>query len=412
MAMSVNDGPKEDESKPEGKPQRPFATLDLTARDVSQPESAGAEASQAHEPASSNGAPPPRDHGGSDFPMAMALTSLASGALGAIIAFFIAYFAFGPSGSPDSLAKATDALRAEIAQSKQQLAGLQDQLRDAIAKTSGFAAVRAEADGLKKDLASLTERVSRSETSSPSSGAPPEAIEQAIAPLNAKITGIDGRLGDLAKAQGDVESRLKTIATTQSEADRRIADIAKAQSAVETNSKAAALSIALYNLRRAANEGKPFAAELKSVAAMSPVPLDLGPLEARRDLGLRSLDQLQTDFDTAANKAIDAENAPSDQSLSSELWSKVKSFVRIRRKGNVEGDTTRAILARVEQRLKTGDLQHAASEAEALKGPAAEALAPWLSETKAKIAANAALERAETKILTALGGEDQVKRGG
>jgi hypothetical protein len=142
------------------------------------------------------------------------------------------------------------------------------------------------------------------------------------------------------------------------------------------------------------------------------VPLDLAALEARRDQGIRSFEQLQTGYTAAANKALDAENAPADTSLSSEVWSKVRSFVRIRRKGNVEGDSNRAILARVEYRLDNHDLAGAITEAEALKGPAAEAMAPWLAEVKAKLAADQALAQAETKILTALGGEDQAKRGG
>ncbi len=145
---------------------------------------------------------------------------------------------------------------------------------------------------------------------------------------------------------------------------------------------------------------------------MSPVPLDLAPLEARRDQGIRSFEQLQAGYTAAANKALDAENAPADTSLSSEVWSKVRSFVRIRRKGNVEGDSARAILARVEYRLDNHDLSGAITEAETMKGAAAEAMAPWLAEVKAKLAADAALAQAETKILTALGGEDQAKRGG
>jgi hypothetical protein len=39
-------------------------------------------------------------------------------------------------------------------------------------------------------------------------------------------------------------------------------------------------------------------------------------------------------------------------------------------------------------------------------------MAPWLAEVKAKLTADEALAQAETKILTALGGEDQAKRGG
>ncbi len=145
---------------------------------------------------------------------------------------------------------------------------------------------------------------------------------------------------------------------------------------------------------------------------MSPVPLDLAALEARRDQGVPSLKQLKTDFEAAANKAIDIENQPANDSFASELWSKAKSFIRIRRKGDIPGDTTRAILARAEYQLDAGNLKMAAAEAEQLQGAAAEAVKSWQSELKAKIAADEALAGVEAKLLTALGSEDAGKRGG
>jgi hypothetical protein len=394
--MTVNDGSEKDDQQKEGKPQRPFATLDLTAKEVAanDPPDAGASAAEAPDLSAENPQPGADTEAKSFWTreghapayITNLIIPLASGALGASLAFLIAYAAIDGGGVPEHPATIDlEPLRAEIAQSRKELAALQGQIRDAAAAKSGHIdALRTEADALKRDLAALTDRVGKVETRPQVAGLSPEAMQQSIDPINARLTEFDERLTKVAKAQAEVE----------------------------TNTKGAALALALYNLRRAANEGKPFAAELRSVADMSPVPLDLAALEARRDQGIRSFEQLQAGYTAAANKALDAENAPADTSLSSEVWSKVRSFVRIRRKGNVEGNSTRAILARVEHRLDNHDLAGAITEAGALKGVAAEAMAPWLAEVKAKLAADEALAQAETKILTALGGEDQAKRGG
>jgi hypothetical protein len=197
-----------------------------------------------------------------------------------------------------------------------------------------------------------------------------------------------------------------------SEIEKNLDRLSKAQNEIKANNKGAALALALYNLRRAANEGKPFARELQTIAEMSPVPLDLAALEEHRNSGVPSLEQLIAGFDEAANAALDAENKPSDESLTSELWSKAKSFVRVRRKGDVPGDTTGAILARIEHRLQTGDLRAALSQTGELQSPAAEAMAAWRAELEAKVAAEEALSGIETKLLSALGSEDPAKRGG
>jgi hypothetical protein len=397
--MTVNDGSEKDEQPKEARSQRPYATLDLTAKDISPADPHAAGTAGRNTPgASAESTKPPRSEeekpvwsreGNLPAFMTNLIIPMASGALGASLALLIVYAAIDGGRSADRSAGVdAEALRAEIAESRKEIAALQSQLHDAAARSSQIDTVRSDASALKRDLAALTDRVGRVEAKPQAAGLSPEAVQQSVQqtidPLNARIVDFEARL----------------------------AKVAKAQSEVETNSKAAALALALYNLRRAASEGKPFAAELKSIADLSPVPLDLAALEARRDQGIRSLDQLQASFTAAANKALDAENAPQDSSLSSEVWSKVKSFVRIRRKGNVEGDNTRATLARVEHRLANSDLAGAITEAETLKGAAAEAVAPWLADLKAKLAADDALARAETKILTALGGDDHAKRGG
>jgi hypothetical protein len=391
--MTTNNGPENNDPRMGGKEQRPHATLDLEANEVSSREPAGSDEAStrsdektASERLALEGPPLGRSADAPGGGMRSFLTHMAAGGLGALAVFVIAYYAGTIQGGSTTANATAEAalLRAQIVKTEQRIGALEKALGEANAKVGQLATSSEEGRALKQQLASVTERLGRIEGRPAGTALSPEAMHESIDPLSAKLTELEGKLSGVAKAQTDLQ----------------------------TNSKAAALAVSFYNLRRAANEGRPYATELRSVAQMSPIPLDLGALDARREQGVPSLEQLAADFNAAANAALDAENQPTDQSMASELWSKAKSFIRVRRKGDVPGDTSRAILARVEYRLNAGDLAASIQEAVQLKGPAAAAFSPWLEKLKAKRAADEALARVEATLLTALGGDDQAKRGG
>jgi hypothetical protein len=387
--MTTNSGPDDNDPRTGGTEHRPHATLDLQASEISSRRPAGSDEAKMQgdkdvgsERLALEGLPSgePADSGMQGF-----LTHMAAGGLGALVAFIIAYYAGVTQSAPNPTATADAALlRAQVVKTEQRIGALEKALGEANAKLGQLAAGGEEGKALKQQLVAVTERLSRVEGRPVGTALAPETLRDSLDPLNARLADLEGKLSGVAKAQTDQQ----------------------------TNSRAAALAVSFYNLRRAASEGRPYAAELRSVTQMSPVPLDLGVLDARREQGIPSVEQLVAEFNTAANTALDAENQPADQSMTSELWSKAKSFVRVRRKGDVPGDTTRAILARVEHRLNAGDLAACIQEAVQLKGAAASAFSPWLEKLKAKRAADETLARVEATLLTALGGEDQAKRGG
>ena len=392
--MTTTNGPDEKDPAMGGKDQRPHATLDLQASEVpSRPPAGSDEANMrseedaAAERLALEASPAEGSADVSDGGMQGFLTHMAAGGLGALVAFIIAYYAGitqRDSTVPSATAEEAGLLRAQVVKTEQRIGALEKALGEANAKVGQLAASGEESQALKQQLAAVTERLGRIEGRPAGAALSPDTMRESLDPLNAKLADLEGKLSGVARAQTDLQ----------------------------TNSRAAALAVSFYNLRRAASEGRPYAAELRSVAQMSPVPLDLAALDARREQGVPSLEQLAAEFDTAANAAVDAENEPNDQSTISTLWSKAKSFIRVRRKGDVPGDTSRAILARVEHRLNAGDLAASIQEAVQLKGLAAAAFSPWLENLKAKRAADEALARVEATLLTALGGEDQAKRGG
>jgi hypothetical protein len=392
--MTTNNGPDNNNQK-SGKEHRPYATLDLTAEDVSPKPAAGAEASAgkaegaAERPrldAPAAGGKPAREAASHDrdFGLYGLASHMAAGALGAVLALVLYATATGGGDTSDLTADEAQALRIEIAKSAEKLTALDARLQKAAEPSAEAKAAAAETASLKQSLSGAAQRIAALEARPTASAVSPEAVQQTLDPLAVRLAAIEERMVGLVKAQSEVH----------------------------TNTRATALALALYNLRRAADEGKPYAAELKSIAEISPVPLDLAALEAHGGEGVPSLDRLKAELGVAADAAIASENRPSDESWASELWSRAKSFVTVRRKGDVPGDTTRAILARIEHRLGKGELSAAAGEAAQLKGPAAETMAPWVSKLKARIAAEDALKNLEAKLLTALGGDDGGKRGG
>ncbi|MEJ2124477.1 MAG: mitofilin family membrane protein [Alphaproteobacteria bacterium] len=423
--MTTND--ESGNGKPEkGKSQRPHMTLDVKATDVT-PEAAsvvktpeggvsgGADASDrkqesdafaanaANAGASNN--TPPVDVAGNDVGVQSFMTHMAAGVLGGLFALVIGYYVAG--GLRDRLPMLTERsaqdFQAALAKQEERLAALDKAVHapraDNTQADTRLKALSDQANSLKQEIAALSKRMddrlaaiaskpAPALTPAPAPVAPPgvspEAMQQSLNPLRAKLTELEGRLSQVARDQA----------------------------VVQTDSKASALAVALYNLRRAVNEGKPFAAELQTIASMTPVPLDLAPLEAVREKGVRNLAQLRKSFSASVDAAIETENRPADKSFSSRLWASLKSVVRIRRVGEVPGNTTQAILARAEVRLKNGDLKAVLKEIAQLKGDAANAFKAWQNDAQSRIAVDETLSRVEASLLAALGRTDNAKRDG
>ncbi len=395
-----------------GGKERPQVTLDLKATEV-QPETPPApdeDAAAAHDQRSPEpqgagereaAAPVTASGKGGDNAIQSFATHMAAGVLGALVALVLAYYLAGSFRErlPLLTDRSAEDLLARIARYDERFAALEKGAAPD-ASAAQLQALAGQLEAAKREIAALGKQIDERPVAS--AGATTEALAQSIDPLKAQLAGLEPLKAKAAE--------LDALKARVAEMETRLGAVAQAQTEVETDSKASALAVALYALRRAAAEGKPYDAELKAIADISPVPLDLAPLEARGKQGVRNLAQLQASFEAAADKAIDAEDRPAD-SLGSRIWAKAKSLVRVRRTGDVEGDGTQAVLARTEVRLNTGDLRAAVREGEQLKGPAAAAFAPWLDEARARLAADEALARAEAALLTALGDRNRVKGG-
>ena len=452
-------GSFDDKGSGPGKPgQRPAPTIEGTATEVTVEAEAEKTASR-DEPQAAAGetapAPGPDDSGKTEPPEAS--SEGASPLRGARAASVLSLFAAGLLGGlagAGALAAAWLYLPAEAP-------GLAP-LEDRIAKLEGapaapdaaLAKLDARLDALEArkpetpaELAALAERVNQMEASLKAMGeaakdggsvadaaAIGRQIDEAEARLDAKIDaalaeakGADGTaLEALKKEVADIDAKLKALAEAElssGDAARLLPEIAvlderlgKVESTLPSlvdavdqdaaDTKSATLAIAFANLRAAVEEGRPYATELATLAALSPGAGDLGGLLDYEDKGIPTLRALTASFDAARTAAVSASASEAGGSLLDRLLAGAESLVTIKRiDAAAEGDTPDAVLARGAAKLKDGDLAASVKEVETLQGPARAAFADWLDEAHARLDAEQTLRRLENILLVSLGGD-------
>jgi hypothetical protein len=202
-------------------------------------------------------------------------------------------------------------------------------------------------------------------------------LTKTLEPVTAKLAAVEADIGTL-----------KTSESSRAEAANRIL-----------------LSLELTNLRRAIERGGSFGKEMAAVMAIAPKDLDLAPLAAHAETGLPSVASLEAGFAAAANAALDAERTGDPEaSVLDQLWSGAQSIVRVRKTGEVAGETTEAIVARMEQRLSASDLEGVSKEAASLPAAPKAAMAAWLGEAEARLTVDRSLASIEDGLKSLIGG--------
>ena len=143
--MTTNNGPENNDPRTGGKEQRPYATLDLEASEVSSRQPAGSDETNVRDGGDEETAserlalegPAHGPGGGQAF-----LTHMAAGGLGALAAFIIAYYAgITQGGSTANITAEAALLRAQVVKTEQRIGALEKALGEANAKVGQLAAV-------------------------------------------------------------------------------------------------------------------------------------------------------------------------------------------------------------------------------------------------------------------------------
>ena len=172
--------------------------------------------------------------------------------------------------------------------------------------------------------------------------------------------------------------------------------------------EAAARAIAAAALKAAIDRGGTFTAELDTFSAVAPDSQVAGQLRPYAAEGVPTRVQLVERFASARDAILDAVSGPEEnQNIASRLMSSAFSVVKVRRTGDAEGDSPEAVVARMENALKTGDLVAAANEWNALPQSARDASANFKQALDARIAVDGLVGDALTRAVSETGEQNR-----
>lgn len=278
-----------------------------------------------------------------------------------------------------------------------------------------------EVKALKADVDALTKRIE----ALPKGGADAAslgAVTAELKQLGERLGAVERRAGEFAQSRSADAAAWKAAldrlaaelrgeaGKLAADAERLRKDVAALNDDVKRGSLGegtGALLVSVGQLRRAVLEGAPYAAALEAVAALARDRAEMAPalatLRPRAAQGIPTLAGLRARFDRLAVAALRAGAAPApDADVWDRIWSRVQGLVTIRRVGEVAGDTPAARISRAEAALARGDLAAAAKELAGLTGAAREAVAGWVGDAEARLAADAAVAALDRAALGAL----------
>jgi len=308
---------------------------------------------------------------------------VAAGVLGAVIALGAGYAlqmggmlpAPGNSGDQvealssrlDNVSTSLEALSGQVAQSADgEGAGISAQLTARLDRLeTGLAeAVAGGETGDPGASAALTERLAALEDRIASLGeggnaAADPAVSAGISELRAAQAGLQTALTEL---ETQSSAQLSGLSSRIASLEQGQADLAD-QLGEPGRQVDLARAIAAAGLKSAIDRGGSFMPELEAFASVAPDDPAVPELRDLAASGVPSRSELIESFPEAATTAIAAADpGDPDAGLVDRLMSSALSVVKVRRVGDVEGDTAEAITARAEARLMDGDLDAALAE--------------------------------------------------
>ena len=300
---------------------------------------ADAEPDDARQPQSATVAPEPEPVPAPPAKRSPAASTLvAAGIFGGIVALALAgsmqYAGYLPGASPAAPATDTTALSSQIDQLRQEIAALQS--RPAPTADEG-----------------LANRVAALEAATGSTGA---VSEEAVSALKDDIALLRSAVESTAGNNVQLEDRIESV-------EAKMDDRGPEQQV--------ARAIAAAALKAAIDRGGSFETELQTFGSVAGDDPAIAGLQKFAATGVPSRAELQREFPKVADAMLEATIQPDpDQGIAGRLLSSAMSVVKVRRVGNVEGDTPEAIVARIEEALRNGDLKASVREWDALPEPA------------------------------------------
>jgi hypothetical protein len=284
-------------------------------------------------------------------------------------------------------------------------------------QAGGLLGTSDDASQVQAEIAALEQRLDgeivglRGEFEATDGAASTPADEGAVVALRGELAAISSRIAEIETGLADVTQAdtAALIAQNAEQLEAFRADLDALRTAQEENSGAlasrleavetelaapgadelVARAIAAAGLKSAIDRGGPFAPELQAYAAMAPDDAAVTALDGFAEAGVPTHSALAERFPDVARAILQAERGGTENSVIDRLWSSARSVVTVRQTGDVEGDTTEAIVARIESRLNEGQLQAALDEWETLAEAGKAASSDFAHDLRARVEADA-----------------------
>ena len=177
--------------------------------------------------------------------------------------------------------------------------------------------------------------------------------------------------------------------------------------AARSGDNGAAFVVALGRLRDAVDSGRPFTAEHETVAALEGndpgVEADLDILARLADTGIPTHHALEASLGHALTAVRNAERVAAASGWVDETLAHIESLVTVRRiDGENSGTGSQATIRRIEAAVAAGNLEEALREIDSLPAQSAAIMAQWVGEARARIEADAALDRLHERAVTGI----------
>jgi len=240
---------------------------------------------------------------------------------------------------------------------------------------------------LKKQVSELASRVKAT-----GAAGPDDALTAKLAGIEKSQTDLQAALDQTGNTIKGLASRIDTLQTEDKKAlqalDTRLSSVEKSLAGPREDIKVAR-ALAAAGLKSAIDRGGSFMAELEAYASIEGTSDAVNQLRSLAASGVPTQAQLLSEFSSKANGIIQtAEGGGSGDGVWNRLLDSASSLVKVRQVGEVSGDSPEAIVARIENRLKNGNLQGAVDEWNTLPKAAQDASADFISQLKARILAD------------------------
>ncbi len=267
---------------------------------------------------------------------------------------------------------------------------------------------------LKSDIEQISKAVAEQESLAQIEGVKLKAttLSKKLAELDAQSSKFDD---DIAAMRSDVDGiksslinrsaldqQLEPLQSSLASIEEKLAVFAKREQQAHEAARRSALAIAFNNLKRTMDRGEGFGSELEAVKKLAGSEIDFSTLSGFVQSGIPTEQALIDAFPKLAIEAISETGQIDDQSGWDKLVTKARTAFRYRRTGDVEGETSEAVLARMEHKFKRGEVENVLKEGEALKGHALRVMTPWLKQLEGRLQVEKAMHTLEEQLLVSL----------